>query len=46
MAKPDKHTFEEAKRKIEGLMEKDSYPRFLNSETFQRLLKEYKVTIK
>jgi len=44
MVSPNKRTFEEAQRKIIGLMEKDSYPRFLNSEPFQKLLKDHKVT--
>ena len=43
MSSPNKHTFEEAQRKIQGLMEKDSYPRFLNSDAYQKLLREHKV---
>lgn len=41
MSNPNKHTFEEAEHKIQGLMERDSYPRFLQSDVYQKLLKEY-----
>jgi len=41
MTNPNKHTFEEAEHKIQGLMERDSYPRFLQSDVYQKLLKEY-----
>lgn len=41
MSNPNKHTFEEAEHKIQGLMERDSYPRFLQSDVYQKLLKDY-----
>lgn len=35
---PSRETFELAQRKIQALMEKDSYPRFINSELYQHIL--------
>ncbi|XP_071505371.1 uncharacterized protein [Diadema antillarum] len=37
---PDEHTFDQAQKRIEALMEKDSYPRFLRSEIYQKILRE------
>jgi regulator of G-protein signaling len=44
MTSPNKHTFEQAQKRIQALMEKDSYPRFLRSEPYQQLLRDHKVT--
>ncbi|XP_078326111.1 uncharacterized protein LOC111125375 isoform X2 [Crassostrea virginica] len=35
---PTRHTFEDAQKKIQALMEKDSYPRFLESDLYLQLL--------
>ncbi|XP_033102114.1 regulator of G-protein signaling 8-like isoform X2 [Anneissia japonica] len=40
--KPDEHTFDNAQKRIEALMEKDSYPRFLKSDIYQQLLRTSK----
>nr|XP_054770385.1 regulator of G-protein signaling 8-like [Lytechinus pictus] len=40
LSAPDEHTFDQAQKRIEALMEKDSYPRFLRSEIYQKLLRE------
>lgn len=37
VAKPTRGCFEAAQRQIYSLMKKDSYPRFLLSDTYQRL---------
>jgi len=37
---PDKETFDLAQSKIQGLMEKDSYPRFLKSSVYTDLISE------
>ncbi|XP_041369241.1 uncharacterized protein LOC121383341 isoform X2 [Gigantopelta aegis] len=34
---PSRSTFDEAQRRVKILMEKDSYPRFLESDTYQQL---------
>ncbi|XP_064650359.1 regulator of G-protein signaling 3-like isoform X2 [Lineus longissimus] len=39
--KPNKHTFEQAQKKVQALMEKDSYPRFLRSDVYMQLLAEH-----
>ena len=39
---PDEHAFDGAQKRIEALMEKDSYPRFMRSEMYHKLLKESK----
>lgn len=38
MANPSTQTFEEAQLQIFTLMQRDSYPRFLNSQVYKRLL--------
>ena len=35
---PSRETFKLAQRKIQALMEKDPYPRFINSELYQQIL--------
>ncbi|XP_076436871.1 uncharacterized protein LOC143276267 isoform X2 [Babylonia areolata] len=39
---PCKSVFEEAQRKVQALMEKDSYPRFLESEIYQQIIRSSK----
>ena len=38
MVTPSSHTFDEAQIQIYTLMQRDSYPRFLNSQIYKRLL--------
>ncbi|KAK2164148.1 hypothetical protein LSH36_68g07226 [Paralvinella palmiformis] len=38
MVEPTPHTFDEAQLQIYTLMHRDSYPRFLNSQIYKRLL--------
>ncbi|KAK2167899.1 hypothetical protein LSH36_22g01019 [Paralvinella palmiformis] len=45
MEKPDRQTFELAQKRIQALMDKDSYPRFLRSDVYQKLLSEYKIQL-
>lgn len=40
MVEPTAETFNEAQLQIYTLMHRDSYPRFLNSELFKRMLKQ------
>lgn len=40
MVEPTPHTFDEAQLQIWTLMHRDSYPRFLNSQMYKRLLQQ------
>ncbi|KAG7268612.1 hypothetical protein CRUP_020045 [Coryphaenoides rupestris] len=40
MLEPTSHTFEDAQKQIYTLMQRDSYPRFMNSSTYTDLLKD------
>lgn len=44
MVEPTPHTFDEAQLQIFTLMHRDSYPRFLNSQLYKRLLQQYSST--
>ncbi|CAF3834786.1 unnamed protein product, partial [Rotaria magnacalcarata] len=39
MVEPSPHTFDEAQLQIYTLMHRDSYPRFINSHMYRRLLR-------
>lgn len=39
LSKPDVNTFDQAQYRIQSLMAKDSYPRFLRSDVYLDLLK-------
>jgi regulator of G-protein signaling len=39
MVEPSPHTFDEAQLQIYTLMHRDSYPRFINSQMYRRLLR-------
>ena len=39
---PNRHTFEAAQKRIQALMEKDSYPRFLRSDVYLDLISHNK----
>lgn len=41
MVDPTPHTFDEAQLQIYTLMHRDSYPRFLNSQIYKRLIQQY-----
>ncbi|VDM93597.1 unnamed protein product, partial [Onchocerca ochengi] len=41
MAHPTKHTFDEAQCQIYTLMQRDSYPRFLASAVYKKILDSY-----
>ncbi|KAL8569554.1 hypothetical protein ACOMHN_044692 [Nucella lapillus] len=42
LSTPSKEVFEEAQRKVQALMTKDSYPRFLESDVYQRVIRSQK----
>ena len=44
MSAPDRATFEVAQKRIQSLMAKDSYPRFLRSEFYRRQLAQFKLS--
>ncbi|XP_076441532.1 regulator of G-protein signaling 20-like isoform X2 [Babylonia areolata] len=44
MVQPTPHTFDEAQLQIFTLMHRDSYPRFLNSQIYKRLLQQQQST--
>lgn len=44
MNSPTIHTFDEAQTQIYTLMHRDSYPRFLNSDKYKKLLNPNSVT--
>ncbi|KAL8610569.1 Regulator of G-protein signaling 20 [Nucella lapillus] len=44
MVEPTPHTFDEAQLQIFTLMHRDSYPRFLNSHFYKRLLQQHQNT--
>ena len=46
MQSPDKDTFDAAQKRIQNLMEKDSYPRFLNSDVYQDMLGDHRHKLK
>jgi regulator of G-protein signaling len=45
MSSPDRSTFEIAQKRIQALMAKDSYPRFLRSDVYRQQLEALKVNI-
>jgi len=40
LTNPNKRTFEQAQHRIQSLMEKDSYPRFLRSDLYMDLVRK------
>ncbi|KAI6207382.1 Regulator of G-protein signaling rgs-2 [Aphelenchoides besseyi] len=45
MVRPTAHTFDEAQNQIYTLMQRDSYPRFISSPLYKKVLSQYAVIV-